>query len=517
MRQARYYQVDCKSAVEKALLRKIRRQLVVMPGGTGKTFTAINTVRLMGRIGWVAASEELIDQAAYSLILELGIMPFQAVQEIFEQYDGSIIAILKDKHPSRNVTLIQEQVGVIKAEHFDIHKPFVVCSAQTLYRRLDRIPVDWFKVLVTDEADLFFSRTFREPLDTLQFDLLLGLTATPFRADGVPMDDIFEEIVYEYEIGQAIKDGFLCELDAKVIKTSTNLDKVGTRGGDFVDSELSSKVNTPERNNKIVSKYLEYAEGRQFMAHCCDVQHAIDLCETFVERGISCKVVVGDKNITPNRKEVVSEYRSGELMGICQVNVFSAGADFPNMGCVIMARPTKSKRLFLQQLFRVTRLKEQWFVDRFGQIGIILDIVDGTSRHKLINTHELDKELPIEERVFTSRADKDKLLAARQEKLMQEVKEEKKVELFPVPQVRVTFGDKAHQPISEGQKAWLRMHGYDTSNQYTVHQFHIIYFGQPAPEQDVAWLKGKGYDVSGVITNGQVTNIRNELSKQRKL
>lgn len=514
MRTPHYFQVDCKSAVKNALLRGIKRQLVVMPGGTGKTKTAVDIINdIGGRTCWVAASEELLDQAAFSLITELDLMPQDTLTGVFDLYEGSIVDLLKCKKGIYEVLQIQAQIGIIKAESFDIQKPFVLASAQTLYKRLDKIPEEWFKVIVVDEADLYFSATFKKPLEYFKFDLLLGLTATPFRADGVLMDDIFEETVYEYEIGQAIKDGFLCELNAIVVKTTTNLDDVHTKSGDFVEGELSVKVNTPERNNRIVSKYIEHCSGQQFIAFTCDVQHAIDLHDTFNERGIKTEFVVSDKNLTLDRKGIVKRYRNGDITGLVNITIFAAGFDAPNTGCVILARPTKSKRLFLQELFRVTRLKNAAFVAKFGQIGTILDIVDGTSKHNLINTHELDKELPIEDRVFTSSANKQKLIDARNERMMEPVKNDKQIQLFRIPKHRVVFGDQSHDPLEPGQRMWLKANKYDVDNiTYTRHQFLTIYMASAAPASDVAFLKENGYAVNGHITNGSAQLARIEIA-----
>lgn len=515
-KEIRYYQQDCKDAVEKALSQNIKAQLVVMPGGCGKTFTAVNIIKDKGRKLWITHEESLLEQSAIALLIELDLMPEEVLRKTIEDNDGLIELLIfgrnREYDLDANETLICENIGLVKADYFDIDKPIVMSSAQTLHNRLSRIPIDHFKVIVVDEADLFFSKTFIAPIRYFSYDLLLGLTATPFRMDGVMMDDIFDSLVYEYTIQQAIKDGYLCEINGIVIKTSTDLDSVHTIGGDFNQKELTEKCNNPVRNNQIVNKYIEYCSGQQFICFGVDVQHAIDLAFAFNEKGIKTEFIVSDVNLTPDRKGAVKRFREEKIIGLCNVGILTAGFDHPNTGCVILGRPTKSKRLFLQQLFRVTRLKGADFVKRFGQIGTVLDVVDGTTKHNLVNTHELDKGLPIEERVFLSSENRSKLIDAREERKkereMVNVKVEKRVTLFPLPRIRAKFGDSQHRPINSLQEEWLRKRKYDTvNNSYTEHQFNTLFFNSPASSSEVEILKAKGFNVSLGVTKGQYIHI----------
>ena len=515
-REVRYYQAEAKEAVLNGLKRGVKRQLLLMPGGTGKTFTTVNIVSAMGRKLWITHEESLMEQSAIALLSELDLMPYGQLIDVIVNMGGLIELIKEYNRGFRDeyVNLIAENIGIIKADVFDIDKPIVMASAQTLHNRLYQIPIDHFKVVVADECDLFLSRTFRMPLDYFEFDLLLGLTATPYRTDNVLMTDVFEEIIYEYTLEQAVKDGYLCELNAIVIKTSTDLDDVHTLGGDFNTKELAEKVNNPVRNNLIVNKYLEYSAGQQFICFGADVEHVIDLCEAFNEKGIKTHYVVSDKERMvegTDRKTIVNAYKNGEIVGLVNFNIFSAGFDAPDTGTVILACPTKSKRKFLQQLFRVTRLKSQSFVDKFGQIGTILDVVDGTSKHNIINTRELDKGKDIQDRVFTSSANK-KLLEEAREKARERAmevsirKEDKKVQLLPMLNKKLSFSSRMSEPATEAQLAFIANLGYNVKEEtYTKRMISEILDELPAKKEDLAMLKDKGFDISGVITRGQAS------------
>ena len=525
-REIRYYQAECKEAVMSAMNRGRKRVLVTMPGGTGKTFTAANIIKDFGRKAWITHEEELGEQSAISVLTELDILPEKDIIEVVEKHGGLVNLLNKQRFLLDDKSkIVYDNVGMVKADLCEINKPLVICSAQTLYKRLDKIPKDWFDVIVCDEGDLFGSRSFKEPLDFFTPRLIIGMTATAFRMDGQLMEDIFEEHVYDYPIEQAIKDGYLTEINAIVVRTTTSLDGVHSLGGDFNKKELVETVNTLERNNLIVNKYIEYCSGQQFICFGADVQHVIDLHESFKMKGILTAYVVSNKDkmeIGTDRKSIVRNYKKGEIIGLINYNIFSAGFDHPDCGCVILGCPTQSKRKFLQQLYRVTRLKSAKFVAKFGQIGTILDIVDGTSKHKLINTHELDKEKPIEDRVFISRKNKELLILAREERKFKTTyrKDDKKVDLFTIPEYKRVVVKTGNEQATEAQIAKIKSCGYDVENMTFSKQMCIDAIAKlPATEAQIWRLKKLNYDCSGVVTFGVASQVINDwkykLEKQK--
>ncbi len=522
-KEIRYYQSQAKEAVLNALKRGVKRQLIVKAGGTGKTFTAVNIVKDMGRCCWCAPIEELLDQTAITLILELDLIPEEILIQTFIKYEG-IVNILKTYQSGINLTeeikLIGANIGLTKAEMFIIDKPFVLSSCQTLHNRIDRIPADWFNTVVADEADLFLSRTFRAPLDYFQYDLLLGLTATNYRLDGQPMEDLFDETVYEYTLQQGVKDGYLCEIDSIVCKTNTNLDSVHTSGGDFKTGELTLKINTLERNNLIANKYLEYANGRQFICFGADVQHVIDLHEAFVLKGINTNYVVGDKLITTDRKGIVNAFKQGEIVGLINCMVLSVGFDHRDIGCVILGTPSQSKRKIMQQLFRGTRLKTQGYVDKWGQNVIVLDVVDVTNKHKLVNTHELEKELDPKDRMLISASNRTKLIEARERMFKsRELKQDQRVDLLEIiRQPKIWESARMRELATEPQLAIMARLGYDIiNNQFTKAMCHQTIKDLPATNKQIYRLKKEGYDVNKFISFGDasytITQIERKLQK----
>jgi superfamily II DNA or RNA helicase len=523
-KQLRYYQLEAQEAVEEALKRGVKNQMLVLAGGAGKTYTSARIIKDKGRIIWGTHTSELIEQSAIALLAERELMPYNELLFTINSHDG-IINLLQNVKAGGlfrdpRTSLIAENIGVIKADLFDINKPIVMASMQTLHKRLHLIPENHFDVVVGDECHLFMAVSYKKSLDHFKPKLRLLLTATPHRLDGMPLSDIADEIVYEYGIEKGIADGYLCELDAIQIKTNINIDTVKTTAGDLNQKDLEVVINTPERNKLIVEKYIEYASGRQFVAYCVDVRHAIDLTEAFKEAGLNVNYVVGDEELTPERKKVIDDFKRGEYIGLVNVQILVAGFDHPNTGCVIQTCPTKSLTKFIQSTVRGSRLKDEEFVSKFGQKCIILDFIDVTTRHRLVNTWSLDQGKPTEKKVFMTNEKKQLIIFERERKAaIANIKKDTRVSLFSIPEVVFSKAAYTHDPASEKQLAILKDHGYNiTDNSYTKGMCNEIISNLPASEKQINFLKWKKYDVSSKpgLTYGEFQLCISEIKRREE-
>jgi type I site-specific restriction endonuclease len=166
-----------------------------------------------------------------------------------------------------------------------------------------------------------------------------------------------------------------------------------------------------------------------------------------------------------------------------------------------MACPTKSKRKYIQQIGRGMRLKSKKFLEKWTQDVIIIDVVDGTTKHKLINTDELDRDVPINDKIFISDENRQKILdtIAKREAMMQVVerKEDEIFELYPLPKVKRYYSDRLNEPCTEAQLYRLKSLGYPVETEfYTKNMFAEIMANQSAAKEDIDNLASAGYDVS---------------------
>jgi ATP-dependent helicase IRC3 len=357
--QLRDYQREAVAAVEAAETRGVRRPLVVLPTGTGKTVVFAEIIRRRGgRALVIAHREELIAQACDKLRM---IMP-------------------------------DLEIGVVKAERDDHRHQVVVASIQTLAheRRLRRLvdPDAPFATIVIDEAHHAAAWTYREAIAVLggfALDggpLVVGVTATPERGDRVGLAPVFEEIVYQRDILDMIKAGYLCDLQAVRIMLEVNLDRVEVRGGDFVDADLGDALKEAHAPEHVVEAYRRYADGRKALLFTPTVQLAGEMAEAFSAAGIPAGVVSAE---TPaaERAATLTALRVGDLRVVANCAVLTEGYDEPTIDCLILARPTKSRPLYVQMIGRGTRRA-------LGKADcLVMDLVGNSERHDLMTVADL--------------------------------------------------------------------------------------------------------------------------------
>lgn len=156
-----------------------------------------------------------------------------------------------------------------------------------------------------------------------------------------------------------IDDRWLSRLVFTTVKSGADLSKVRkVNAGDFQTSSLSLAVNRPEVNDITVRSWLARAKHRKStLVFCVDVQHIIDLAATFARHGIEARYVTGN---TPDieRAQTIQAFKDLEFPILLNCGVFTEGTDIPNIDCVLLCRPTRSRNLLVQMIGRGVRLHE---------------------------------------------------------------------------------------------------------------------------------------------------------------
>lgn len=273
----------------------------------------------------------------------------------------------------------------------------VVAGVQTIGRkgspRLLQFDPFAFDALIVDEAQHAVSQSYRTVIDYFLQNpklLLVGFTATPNRADGKGLGEVFHEIVDDKDILFGISHGWLADLRGVRIKTGISLNGVHNKVGDFDQGELGTTVNTYERNDLVVRSWMEHAKGRQSVFFAVDVQHTKDLAAAFRRYDVAAEGIWGGD---PDRAEKLRRHESCELRVLTNCEILVEGYDSWRVSCIGMARPTQSETLFTQCVGRGTRIP-----DGIGNLRnarhaglkiekddcILLDFVDNTSKHSLV-------------------------------------------------------------------------------------------------------------------------------------
>ena len=223
-----------------------------------------------------------------------------------------------------------------------------------------------FKLVLVDEAHHIVAASYMQTLKHFGLQTesvndkspaLIGLSATLSRFDGLRLSDAIDHIVYHKDYVDMIGEKWLSDVIFTTVQSKADISKVkSASGGDFQLADLSRAVNKADINEATVRAWMARAEGRKStLTFCVDLDHVSDLTSSFRQRGIDARFITGDtpKNI---RGERLNAFRSGDFPVLLNCGVFTEGTDIPNVDCVLLARPTKSRNLLVQMIGRGMRL-----------------------------------------------------------------------------------------------------------------------------------------------------------------
>lgn len=249
----------------------------------------------------------------------------------------------------------------------------VACSA-TIGRkgsyRIGKFEPEDFSLIVYDEAHRAVTDTATRILNyygvgcdnLLDGKMLVGLTATPNRTDGLGLGKAFDEITVNYDLKYAIKNGWLVDIDILQVETGTDLTNV--QFSDTRTEELGKALNNEIRNKLIYKAYKEISDGEQGIIYASTVEHAYGIAEIFNANGISAKCIEANTD-SKERKDAIREFRRGNIKLLTNYGTLVEGVNFPEISTVILARPIKSELLLRQIIGRGLRTSEMAFIDAF--------------------------------------------------------------------------------------------------------------------------------------------------------
>lgn len=231
------------------------------------------------------------------------------------------------------------------------NKAVTLCSVQTLATRFERLPRP--DLICWDEAHHCAAGTWNKVAAHFPDALHIGLTATPERLDGKGLMGTFNVLVPGPETSWLIENGYLARYRIWAPATP-DMSGVKMRGHDFDGAEAAAVMNKAKITGDIVAHYQSICPHTQAVAFCCNVSHAMALRDAFRAAGVVCEEL--DGSAPPDvRRNVVRAYREGRIKVLTSVDLFGEGFDLPELGAAILARPTQSLGLYLQQVGRALR------------------------------------------------------------------------------------------------------------------------------------------------------------------
>ncbi|WP_349669977.1 DEAD/DEAH box helicase [Lacrimispora sp.] len=401
--ELRDYQSEAKAAIFEEWDKGVKRTLLVLPTGCGKTIVFAKVtedcVRRGNRVLIMAHRGELLDQAADKIGKATGLGC--ATEKAEETCLGSWFRV-------------------------------VVGSVQSLTRekRLKQFPVDYFDTIIIDEAHHCLSDSYQKILDYFKEANILGVTATPDRGDMRNLGECFDSLAYEYTLPKAIKAGYLSPIKALTLPLKLDLSAVGMQSGDFKSGDIATALDP--YLYQIADEMEKHCKDRKTVVFLPLVKTSQKFRDILNNKGFKAAEVNGDSK---DRAEVLAAYERGDYNVLCNSMLLTEGWDCPSVDCIVVLRPTKVRSLYSQMVGRGTRL----FPGKDHLL--LLDFLWNTERHELCHPASLicqDEEVarkmtenieqagcPVDIELAEKQAAED-VVAQREEALAKKLEEMKK-------------------------------------------------------------------------------------------
>lgn len=321
--ELRDYQRDLFADTQAAFRRGYKRVLVVSPCGSGKTVVAsymAHRAALNGNHVWyIVPRQEILEQTI----------------ECFDMCGYS----------TENIYI---GMTIMTANHInDLQKP---------------------DLIIFDECHLSVAATYWKIVNACPDAYIVGLTATPCRTDNKPLGSLYETMVERVNVRWLIDHEKLAPYEYYSVRVSDLVEGMS-------EIQAEEVMMHPAVYGKVIDSWRRFAKNEQTVVYCAGVTHSKRMAEKFQSEGIPATHF--DGNTPPHeRKRIVEDFRSGKIKVLCNCDLISMGFDMPDIGCVLMARPTQSASLFIQQSGRALRYKP-------GKTAIIIDAVGNYTRFNL--------------------------------------------------------------------------------------------------------------------------------------
>jgi len=476
-----------------------------MPTGCGKTcvFASIIRSQFPGRTLVIAHREELIWQARDKIKAVTG---FRVDVEM-AQYKAAV-----------------------DSDMFSPVAPAIVATIQTLMSGSRKTKFDFkdFRCLVIDEAHHATASSYREiirvALEQNPKLNIVGVTATPDRSDEEALGQVFESVAFDYEIIDAISDGWLVPVEQQMVSVdSLDYSSIRTTAGDLNGADLAEVMESEKNLHGVASATIDIAGNRRGIGFASSVNHARILSEIFNRHRTGMSNWVCGKTDKIERKQIIADFARGKTQWLWNCGVFVEGFDDSGVEIISMGRPTKSRSLYAQMAGRSTRpheciahqlntvpdaaLRRMMIKRSIKPSCLILDFVGNSGKHKLITTADIlggnvsdeaikaaietlkqsggqmrmKELLEDEEQKIEERKKRELEAAARKAKLKAKASfKTQSVNPFDILQIKPhkERGWDQGRKLSEGQKEVMRKHMELNPDDYTYSEAKQIIDGQ---------------------------------------
>ena len=480
--KSRDYQKKAESCIISEWKAGNRKTLLVLPTGTGKTVVLSSIIRSQfpKKAMVIAHREELIYQA----------------KEKIERITGLRVEVE-----------MGESKAFMDADFFHPEADVIVATVQTLCvggdgsGRLGKFNPNDFGILIVDEAHHIVTSSYKRIIDHFCQNsqmLVLGVTATPDRADEEALGQIFDSVAFDYEILDAINDGWLVPIEQQMISVGDiDLTKVRTTAGDLNGQDLAKMMESEKNLHGVANPTIDILGSRRGIGFAASVAHAQILTDIFNRHRYGMAACVSAKTDKEDRKKIISQFADGSIQFLWNCGVFTEGFDDSGVEVVSMGRMTKSRSLYAQMAGRATRPHEsiahrlndiQDAILRRGMIRrsckpscLILDFVGNSGKHKLITSADIlggnvSEQAAQEAKEFMLRTGKPQKVAELLDEKEKEIEARKKAEFIRKAKIvaKVEYKSQRVDPFDVLQVKPAQVRGWDKGRVLTEPQKKIM-------------------------------------------
>lgn len=285
-------------------------------------------------------------------------------------------AVVESAQSKRNTVLILAHRLEIVDQLAERMKPYsnaTVMMMQTAVRRLDALQTP--SVIIIDESHLIKANSYMRILEHFSNSYALYFTATPQRLDGKGFDDVADDLIQSVSVRWLVENGYLAPFEYYAPKTLLDASQLAVKQGEYDGKQAAAMLDKPKIYGDVIQEYRKHADGLQAIAFCSSVEHSQRTAEAFNAAGIAAAHISG-KTPKKQRREIIQQFRDGEITVLCNYSIVVEGLDVPGAACVLCLRPTQSLTVHVQSVMRCMRQAP-------NKVAIILDFVGNYQRHGL--------------------------------------------------------------------------------------------------------------------------------------
>jgi len=293
------------------------------------------------------------------------------------------------------------------SEGYDHENLIQVATLQTVINREIETP---FMVIIDEVHYAYDSKLVQSLFERFPDAFFIGLSATPVDDSGNLLEG-FDAILDKYQTGDLIEMGWLVPF--KIFSpVAPDLSEVKVVAGEYEEAGVLAVIKRDNITASAVDNYIKYGENRKFIAFAVNQAHAAEVHAEFASRGIKTAVIIS-KTPDNERKQALFKIKTGEIQGLINVEILTAGFDEETIKLVMLLSPTKSWKKYIQCCGRGIRLLGNSIsesIERGKPDCILLDCAGAVAEHDLPDKRKVwkfkkkisrvvDRELGIDELV----------------------------------------------------------------------------------------------------------------------